>query len=454
MTTGSSSSSSTAPAAARAADLPRTLGLRASSALIIGNILGMGIFLTPAEVAASVDGGGAYVLHWLLGGAVALAGGLVVAELGVLFPRAGGDYVFLDRAFGRPIAAAWGWLSLGISFAGSIAAMAVGLGDTVAALPSLAALGDAVGAAWISRAVAVLAVLLCLGMNARSVPLVGRVQATLAALLLVGFASLAVLALDAGTAAAAVAERADAPIGSAAGALTAVFFTYSGWNVLCYVGGDVRSPSRTIPRAVLLAVVAVAGLYLLLNLAFVGILGLTGLRATPNAGVALASHLLGPAAGDIFGIAVALAIFAGINSSLMAASRIALALADDGLLPAALGRLHPRWSTPWTALWAVTAWVLVLLSSGSFGSLVTLSGATMIGLSSLSVGSLFVFRRRGEARGVGLTGYPWVPLLYLTFSGIVLGMVAVSDPWRAFGGMLAFGALVALAGRRKTSRRT
>lgn len=309
-----------------AAALPRTLGLRASSALIIGNILGMGIFLTPAEVAAAVVDAPTYLAHWLLGGAVAVAGGLVVAELGVLFPAAGGDYVFLDRAFGRPVAVAWGWLSLAVSFAASIAAMAVGLGDTVAALPMLAPLADAVGAGALARGTGLLAVALCFGMNAFSVPLVGRVQALLAAALLVGFAALSWAALGDGGVAAALHSEAGPATSGHAGALAAVFFTYSGWNVLCYVGGDVRSPERTIPRAVLAAVVAVAGLYLVLNLAFVAVLGLEGLRQTPNAGVALATTLLGPHAGDAFGAAVALAIFAGINSSLMAASRVALAL--------------------------------------------------------------------------------------------------------------------------------
>lgn len=435
------------------AELPRTLGLRASSALIIGNILGMGIFLTPAEVAVAVEGGQAYLLHWLLGGAVALAGGLVVAELGVLFPRAGGDYVFLDRAFGRPVAVAWGWISLGVSFAASIAAMAVGLGDTLAALPALAGLRDALGPEGLARGAAVLAVLACFAMNAFSVPLVGRVQATLAAALLVGFAALGVVALGDGGAGAALAARGSAPTAGHASALAAVFFTYSGWNVLCYVGGDVRSPERTIPRAVLAAVVAVAGLYAVLNLAFVAMLGIDGLRETPNAGVALATRLLGARGGDLFGAAVALAIFAGINSSLMAASRVALALAEDGHLPRPLARLHPRWATPWSALLAVSAWVLVLLLSGSFGALVTLSGATMIGLSALSVASLFVFRRRGLGADARLPGYPWVPALYLLFAGVVLGMVALSDPLRAGAGVLAFVGLAVVVARRRASRR-
>jgi basic amino acid/polyamine antiporter, APA family len=450
-------SAALAPTAVGAGALVRTLGVRASTALIVGNILGMGIFLTPAVVAQAVDSGAAYLAHWVVGGLVAVAGGLVVAELGVLFPAAGGDYVYLDRAFGRPVAVAWGWLSLGVSFAGSIAAMAVGFGETLAALPALAGWRlafDSVSAGGLSQLLAVLAVAVAFAVNAASVPWVGRLQALLAGTLLIGFAALAAMALRQAGATVGVLDVALAPSRASAGvgvglggAAAAVFFTYSGWNVLSYVGGDVRSPARTIPRAVLAAVALVGVLYVVLNVAFVATLGLPALRSTPNAGVALARHVLGDNAADVFGVAVAIAIFAGINSSLMAASRVALAMSADGHLPPQIGVVHPRLFTPVRALVAVALWVMVLLATGSFEALVTLSGATMIALSALSVATLFVFRVRHQ-RVLLLPGFPWVPGAYLVFAASVMVIVAIDDPLGMIGGLTGFGALVWALGRQ------
>ncbi len=436
-----------------ATPLRRTLGTRSSAALIVGNIIGMGIFLTPAEVARASGSGWAYLGHWLVGALVAAAGALVAAELGVRFPHAGGDYVFLNRAFGRPVAVAWGWMSFLLSFAASIAAMAVGLGETIASISSLTGLkatvftlaGHAVTGVDL---VGTLAVVGATVLNLGSVRLVGRVQLFVAGSLVAGFAVLGLWTIanapvDVGATLAATLPPAGPAAGTFGAALAAVFFTYTGWNVLTYVGGDVKEPQRTIPRAVMLSVALVAALYLILNMAFLLTMPLAELRATPNAGVALARHLLGPSGGDGFAVFVALAILSGINSSVMAGSRIALALAGDGHLWRPAGRVSPRTGTPITALVAQAVWVIALVWTGSFSSLVTLSGSVMILLSALTVSTVFVFRRR-DPDTARLPGHPFVPVLYLAFAACALVVVALSE-WRwllagsAVFALLAFG---------------
>ncbi|MCO4763977.1 MAG: amino acid permease [Myxococcales bacterium] len=423
--------------------LRRTLGVRSSAALIVGNIIGMGVFLTPAEVARAADSGQSYLLHWIVGALVAGAGALVAAELGMRFPHAGGDYVFLDRAYGRPVAVAWGWMSFLLSFAACIAAMAVGLGETLASITALSGLkAELVVIAGVHitgvDVVGTVAVMLATLLNLGSVRLVGRVQLLVAGGLLLGFSFLGLFTIagasaQLGSALSATSVVANAPTNAFGSAIAAVFFTYTGWNVLTYVGGDVRDPQRTIPRAVMLSVALVALLYLLLNIAFLLALPLPILRETPNAGVALARKVLGPTGGDGFAVLVALAILSGLNSSIMAGSRVALALSGDGHLWRPAARIHPRLGTPVVALLAQAAWVIALVLTGSFGSLVTLSGSVMILLSALTVSTIFIFRRR-DPTIAALPGHPVAPALYLAFAAFALVMVAMSEwPWLLAG---------------------
>ena len=169
-------------------------------------------------------------------------------------------------------------------------------------------------------------------------------------------------------------------------------------------------------------------------------LPLNVLRETPNAGVALAREVLGPTGGDGFAVLVALAILSGLNSSIMAGSRVALALAGDGHLWRPAGKVHPRLGTPVVALLGQAVWVVALVLTGSFGSLVTLSGSVMILLSALTVSTVFIFRRRDPGIAA-LPGHPFVPAVYLVFAATALVMVALSE-WRwLLAGIAVFAGL-------------
>lgn len=438
---------------ARTREPGRRLGLGASVALLLGNMVGVGIFLTPPEVAAATPGWGSYLVLWALGGLMAAAGAQVFAELGILFPRAGGDYVFLDRAFGRPVAVSWGLLSVLGSFPGSIAALAVGAARTLQGTRSGAWLGTPlvqVGS-WSLSGQEVLALAAIVGVtvwNVRGVPLASRIQQVLAWIPFLGFGAMALWAL--GLAVARVAGAGpvqglppappEAPpsvgtLGSLASAACGVFFTFSGWNVLTYVGGEVRRPHRTIPRAVIWSVALVVGLYLVLNLAFLLTLSLDGLRSTGNAGVATARALMGETGAEAFALAMFLVILAGLNSTVMAGSRIAMAVGADGYLWPRLAEVHPVRETPVKALLAQAALAAVLVLTGSFSFLITLTGAVMILLSCVTVATLFVFRRRqGLVPPVRLPGYPWTAAFFLVGGVLVLlvGMLS-GGPWSLLG---------------------
>ena len=422
---------------------PRRLGLNACAALMVGNIVGAGIFLTPAVVAKASPDVTTYLGLWIVGAVIAIAGAMVVTELGTLYPRAGGDYVFLDKAFGRSVAYAWGILSIFATFAGSIATLAVGAGDTLAQTSFGAVFTEPVVSlgSWTLTGGTLLAlslVWLTTFANCRSVRLVGWLQGLLTwgpitAYALIGICVLVMPSVEMTQSAAAAAPR-EGVSGGLTAAFCAVFFTYSGWNVLTYMGGEIRSPSRTIPRAILFGMVATLSIYLLLNIAFVGTLSLKTIAATPNVGVAVALHLFGDSGADIFALVMTVAILAGLNVTVMAGSRIFLAMAADGFISTRIGALDPKRGTPVRALWLQAAWTTLPVLTGSFTWLVTMTGSVMILLSCLTIAALCVLRGRGEKAPYQTWGYPWLPAAYVA-TGLAVLAVSIGED----GGMLAAG---------------
>lgn len=429
----------------------RRLGFGTSLALILGNTVGVGIFLTPGEVARSSPDVAIYLALWVLGGLMAAAGAQVYAELGALFPKAGGDYVFLDRAFGRPVAVAWGLLSVLGSFPGSIAALAVGAAQTLEATSFGAGLGVpliTVGSWSLAgrELVALGAVAFVTLVNGRGVHWTGRTQKVLAWTPILLFLAMALWAVIQGLTSPGDGLALPAPtippgeparlsLGSLASASCLIFWTFSGWNVLTYVGGEVKAPGRTIPAAILAGVGLTVALYLVLNLAFLAVLTLPGLGNVPNAGVATARYLLGDGGADGFAVVMAMVILAGLNATVMAGSRIAMAVGADGYLWPRLAELHPRRDTPTVALAAQAILSAILVLTGSFSFLVTVTGAVMILLSCITVATIFVFRRKmGLTPPVRTPGYPVTPAAFLLVGGLVLvvGMLS-GGPWSLVG---------------------
>ena len=421
---------------------PRRLGLSACAALMVGNIVGAGIFLTPAEVAKASPDLFTYLGLWIVGALIAIAGAMVVTELGTLYPRAGGDYVFLDKAFGRSVAYAWGILSIFATFAGSIATLAVGAGDTLAqtsfgaifAEPALTIGGWSLTGGTL---LAVSLVWLTTWANCRSVRLVGWLQGLLTWGPIGAYALIGVCVLTMSPEVAPTANNAAAEAslgGGLTAAFCAVFFTYSGWNVLTYVGGEIKEPNRTIPRAIVFGMAATLGIYVLLNVAFVGTLSLETIANTPNVGVAVALQLFGDAGADIFALVMTVAILAGLNVTVMAGSRIFLAMAADGFISTRIGALDPKRGTPVRALWLQASWTTLPVLTGSFTWLVTMTGSVMILLSCLTIAALFVLRGRGEKASYQTWGYPWLPAAYVA-TGLAVLAVSIGED----GGMLALG---------------
>lgn len=436
------------------------LGTWSAVSLLLGNVVGVGIFLTPAEVAAACPDLSAYFGLWLLGALVSVAGALSLAELGVMLPRSGGDYVYLRRAFGPVVARAWGMMAVFGTFCGSIAALAVGTVETIAstelggALHHVALSLGGVDVTWgqLGGVLVVGAVTLA---NARPAAHVGRLQLLVTAVPVSLYLAVGVWALLQAAPAAPIAVTPAPEPGSSPGlaaAFGAVFFTYSGWNILTYVGGEIREPARTVPRAVVIGLAVTFLLYLVLNLLFVRWIPLEVLAHTPNAGVAVAERLFGATGATVVGVALALAILAGLNATVMAGSRIVVAMARAGHLPRGLGFMRDG-QAPLRALAVQGGWSAALVLTGSFGWLVAMTGTVMFLLSCLTVAALFVLRRRGLPSAYRTPGFPLPPALYIGCGVMLVVAECLESLSLLASGVGIFALLVAISAwmRRRSS---
>lgn len=402
--------------------MSRSLGVPAATALVVGNMLGVGVLLTPRLVAGALPELGPFLGLWLLGGLVAAAGAAVYAELGSRYPEAGGDVVFQEAGLGRSVALASGVLMFFAAFCASIAAIAVAMGTWQ--VPTL--LGQpAPDQSWVARAVGIGIIGLLTAANLRGLRLGAAVQLVTTGLPLVGLVGLALVALASGVGEPlAVAAGAPTPSASAfVEAASGVYFAYAGWPAVVYLAGEVREPARVLPRAMLGGTVLVTALYLLLNLAFFEVLGPGGLRETFEAGSALVTAVLGEGAGWLMAALVLMALLASVNATILGGARVALALARRGGLPAAFARTDAR-GLPRRALLlqAVVASLVVL--SGTFDQILAASVLAMMAIGSLTVISLVLIRRRGAEPqpAYRATAWPLSPLVYLVPS---LGMTGL-----------------------------
>ncbi|MCA9657355.1 MAG: amino acid permease [Myxococcales bacterium] len=416
----------------------RRLGLWPALAVVAGSMLGIGIFISPPEVAADISGPGYFLIVWALGGFAALCGALSVAELGAMLPQAGGDYPYLRLAYGPGVAFSAGWLQLLATFPGSLAAMAVGVATYQ--LPILAGPGFAesihlgpltIGAPafWAAVIVVVLTAL-----NHIGVVVSGRVQLFLTSAPLV-ILLLASVLLVGGVGVERIADWAAhgeaQPMPSAAQwarAYLPVYFAYSGWNAAIYIGGEIRDPGKNLPRAVIGGTSLVVLLYLTLCGGYLSLFPLSELAAVGEAGTAAARQIFG--AAGVVGVTtlILLAMLGSINGTVLTGSRIAFAMAEGGDCVDAAARLHPRFGTPVVALWGQAALALVLIATQTFAQLMDYASCAMLITGTLTVLSVMVLRRRlpDTKRPYKLHLYPIAPVLY-ALSSLVVVLVLVAD---------------------------
>ena len=403
---------------------------------MIGSTIGSGIFRTPASIAQRVDDVPLFLLGWVLGGGVALAGALTYAELAALFPRSGGIYVFIREGFGRLPAFLFGWAELLIIRPGAYGAISItSSAYTLRVLgidPASAVGGLPVRAEQLLAAVyvAVVAVVNYFGIQRgavlQNVSTVFKVAA-LTALIVLGFTLGG--AADFGAGGSMLSQRASVGLSQFLVAMVAILWAYDGWGDLAFIGGEVRDPERNLPLALLLGTGAVVVLYLCANLVYLHLIPIQQMKHAELVAADAAQLLVGHAGVVAVSAAVAVSTFGTLNGSMMTAPRIFFAMAEDGLFPRAISRVDPRTGAPGNAvlLAAVLGVVFVLVRSFT-----ELADQFIIGIwpfYALALAAVFVLRRRpGLVRVYSTWGYPWVPVLFLVGSLFLLGNYLVSEP--------------------------
>lgn len=447
--------------------LARRLNAADGTALIVSNVVGVGIFTTPGLVASMVAGPGMFLVVWIGGGVLALIGGLVYAELGGAYPEAGGEYVYIREAFGPGAAFLSGWTSLIAGFTGAIAAGAVALAIYVERLvPGLAEVAPwrvDLGPLAIElgpRRLIAIAVIAGLGLvHARGLGPGRAVQSALAALSVATIVALVVIGLASPSADAALPSQSPGATSGEGGpilALVLVMFTFSGWNAAAYLAGEMRSPGRSLHRAVVGGTVLVTVLYLGLNLLYLRTISFPGMRGSVAVMDLAAGAVFSRAGGLAVALVVSLALVSGVSAMLMAGPRIYFAMARDGALPAAFGRVDPSSGAPSLAVAVQTVWACALVMTGTFEGLLTYTGFAVVLFSAAAVAALFVLRRRpgyGRHPHVPAWGHPWAPALFLVASAAMLIQAIRFAPGPSLAGaaLIVAGIPVYLWTRRRPS---
>lgn len=470
MSTAASQPSHGAPAAPK-----RQLTLFDSTSMILGIIIGAGIYESSPLIAQNVPGVAGLLVAWLLGGLCSLVGALCYAELATTYPREGGDYVYLTRAMGRAIGFLFAWAQLWVVRPGSIGAMAFIFARYANQLAP-ASLGS--GPAGEARAMllyAAASIVVLSAINILGVPQGKWTQNILTAAKVVGLAGIMIIGLVFAAPAAPAAEAgatlsaADAVpwstvISQFGFAMIFVFYAYGGWNEMAYVGAEVRHPERNILRALVLGTVAVTAIYLLVTLAFVHALGMEGVRrCTQDAPVAtkVLELGLGPWGGKLISLLICISALGAINGMIFTGARIYYAMGTEHRLYSWLGRWHPRLGTPATSLLIQAAITLALvigfsMSTNGFESMVKFTAPVFWVFLVLVGVSVFVLRVRdaGIPRPYRVPGYPLTPILFCLYSSYMvytsLDYAIRQRSWEAFWaiGLLAIGIVFALLNPR------
>lgn len=395
----------------------RQLGLWVTAAIVVANMIGTGVFTSTGFQAKGLHDPMTILLVWVIGGLIALCGATAYAELGAMMPKAGGEYVYLREAYHPAVGFMSGWVSLTAGFSTAIAASSLAFATYLGKL--------APGLAGHDQIIAIVLIAAITVMHAIDTKVGGWVQAgfTAAKVVLIALFILGGLLLGHGdwghlsSQHGGIAEN--LPTKDFAIALMYGSFAYSGWNAAAYIAGDVENPGRNIPRALLLGTGVVMVLYVLLNLIFFYAVPSDTLAGPPDkfapvieVGDLAARNLFGNSAGDVVTSVIALALVSSVSAMIMAGPRVYAAMAGDRALPRQLGYYNKR-GVPTVAVVAQGVIGAIFVMVGDLGQLIRFAAFTLQIFAALTIGALFIMRRRGLASPYRAWGYPVTPMLFI-----------------------------------------
>jgi len=421
--------------AASAPTLRRELNLFDAVAVVVGTIVGSGIFLIPSSIAAELNSLGAVLVVWVVGGILTVLGALSLAELGSIYPGAGGLCTYLRHAYGPLPAFLYAWALLFMIHSGSIAALAVAFGLYAGQILGLSAIEEKVLSA---MCILALTTISCFGIrggkivqNSIAVAKIGGLAGIILVLCIRGTRPLRLFELDASS---------GGPTSSLAGfgiALVAVLWAYEAWHVLSFVAGEMKRPQRDLPRSLFYGSVIVMLVYVVANLGYYRVLSSAEIRGSSAVAALAVTRLLGPITGTFISLLVLVSILGSMNGMILTGPRVYYAMARDGVFPRAFGWISDRYRTPMVALIVQGAWATVLALSGTYQQIfanVIFAAWIFYGL---AVAAVVMLRRTQPQlnRPFRVPGYPWVPVLFCAAAiGVVVSSI-IERPARVFVGL-------------------
>lgn len=405
-------------------DLPRRLSLLDALAIVIGVIIGAGIFLVPNLVARELHSATWIIALWVFAGVVSFFGALACAELGAMLPATGGQYVFLREAWGSLVGFLCGWSMFTVARTAQVAWLAVTLAIYVSYfLPLSSATSKLVGLA---------AIALFTAINYCGVTMGAAVQKLFTFTKVAGLLVIIGSALLLGSKAAHVPNVTNSSISlsSFGVALIACVLAYDGWVQMSFVAGEIRDPQRNIVLALALGTAACIAIYVLANLAYMRVLSIPEIASSEHVGATVAERVLGPHGGAVVALIILLSIIGTLNGCFLTSPRVYFAQARDGLFLKRFGEVHPRFQTPGFAIVAQGAWAAVLLISGSYETLLDYAMFAIWLSYGVMIAGLIVLRRTRPdlPRPYRMTGYPITPILFLLVATWFLLNMMVTRP--------------------------
>jgi APA family basic amino acid/polyamine antiporter len=415
--------------------LKRQLGLRTATALVVGEVIAVGIFLTPAGMTKSLGSPGLLLVVWLVMGAMALCGALCFGELAARYPEAGGGYVYLRESYGPAVAFMYGWMALLVMDPGITAALAVGIGSYASYGLALSTVG--------AKALAVAIIVILAGLNIAGVRMGGWMVRWLTILKLGFLGFVLVWGFGSGRGSWSnflplVAQRPNsAPLIIAlAGGVVGGFFSFGGWWDLSKLAGEVRNPAQTLPRALAYGVMIVTVVYILTSAAFIYLVPVDQVTSGETFAAQAGETLFGRFGGQVFSAVVIVAVLGSLAAVIMSAPRVYFAMARDGLFIPAAAAIHPRFSTPARAISLQAALASLLVLLGNFDQIISYFFFVVVVFLALTVAGLFVLRRKHpEPAGYMTPGYPITPIVFLVLVVLLLFLLGMRDPQRSLWGV-------------------
>jgi len=418
-------------------ELPRVLGLTSIIGIVIGTMIGSGIFINPAKVAADVGTPGLMLFSWALGGVLCFFGALAIAELGAMFTQAGGIYVYLREAYGPLVAFLFGWALFLVIESGTIATLAVGFATKY--LPHFVRLSPGQARVVAIALIAVLAMVNVLGVRKGA-----SLMNFLTAIKLVALIAVCLLVfLFAGGPAAdtlepgAPATRGGAGLGRFGLALVAVLWAYKGWETSTYSAGEIRNPQKKLPLGLFIGTLTVLGLYLLANLAYLHVFPASRMAASERIAADVMAAVFGPLGASVIALIILLSMAGTANGHLLTSPRVFFAMARDGLFFSGVARVHPRYLTPHVSILLLASWAAVLSLSGTFEQLFSYVIFGFWIFMGLTVGGVMILRRKRPdlPRPYRTWGYPVTPILFILSAVFLTVNSLVQNFWNSFAGL-------------------